>query len=450
MRGTYIGAVLVIGTVIAACGTSTGTGGTPGGPAQDTVATMAASTIATVQTAVPTTVVSPPTTRLAQIAEPIAPTTGLVWQEVTPGGNGETMDGSTFLISGGDRFIVVDGSNVRSSFDGRRWTTVPIEGSIAGVHEFTAWNDTVVGYGCGGASNACCVSVVHPDGSVARYSFDGDVLDVGIGPAGMVAIVSNHRNEDGLRYVDEDVLAWNLTGRDINEFDVFEIRDGVLHVEFEGRQADYVLADLGYASIAEPIASAWFSFDGEAWISIPDFPLAERWSLIGTEDGFVGISEGLDGDPVVWHSSDGMDWRELGQSQGFQGLSRWNEGALVVGTEGTETVWYVSGNGIEETSLMTDENGPAFSASGDIGAVKLDIEPVTLELNQILYSPGGEEWITTNIPPDMSDRELTIDAHHLPVEAVVTDTSVMLLLNEGNTDEDESTLIWFLGTPTRD
>ena len=456
MRGTYTAAVLVIGTLIAACGTSSVAESSPAEPASVTVA-AATSTTPTVQTTVPTTVVLPPTTRVVQVAESTAPPTGMVWQQVTPGGDGANVVGSAFLISGGDRFIIiVDGSTVRSSFDGMRWTTVPIEGSIARMHDFAAWNDTVVGYGCGGASssgggitpNAGCVSAIRPDGSVASRSFDGDVLDVGIGPAGMVAIVSDHYNEDGLRYVAEDVLAWNVTGRDINEIDVFEITGGVLHVEFEGKEVDYVLADLGYAGIAEPFASAWFSLDGEVWIPIPDFPLAERWRLIGTGDGFVGISEGLDSNPVVWHSSDGMDWRELGRSQGFEGsLSRWNEGALVVGEK---TVWYVSGNGIEETSLVTDENGPAISASGNVGVVKIDTEPVTFLLNQILYSPGGEQWITTNIPPEMSDLELTIDAYHLPVEAVVTDTNVMLLLNEGNTEGDNSTLVWFLGSPTTD
>jgi hypothetical protein len=457
MRGTCIAAVLVIGTVIAACGTSAVTEGTPAEPAQVTVATMAASPTPTIPTTVPTAVVLPPTTRLVQVAEPTAPPTGMVWQQVTPGGNGATVGGPTFLVSGGDRFVLVDGFTVRSSIDGMEWKTVPIEGSIAGMHEFAAWNDIVVGYGCGGASpsggmirpDAGCVSTIHPDGSVAGQSFDGDVLDVGIGPVGMIAIVSDHYNEDDLVYVDEDVLAWNLTGRDINEIGVFEITGGVLHVEFEGQEADYVLADLGYASVAEPFASAWFSLDGEAWIPIPDFPLAERWSLIGTEDGFVGISEGLDGDPVVWHSSDGEDWRELGQApQTFQGqLSRWNDGALVAGAE---TVWYVSALGVEELPLPFTENEPTVSASGNIGVVRIDFEPTTFGPNQILYSPGGEEWIKTVVPQGMSDLELTVDLHHWPVEAVVTDTNVMLLLNERNTDEDESTLVWFLGSFTTD
>ena len=50
----------------------------------------------------------------------------------------------------------------------------------------------------------------------------------------------------------------------------------------------------------------------------------------------------------------------------------------------------------------------------------------------------------------MRDLELTIDAFHLPVEAVATDTKVILLLNEAIEGEDSSRLVWFLGTPIKD
>ena len=295
--------------------------------------------------------------------------------------------------------------------------------------------------------NAGCVSVIRPDGTVASRSFDGNINDVGIGPSGIVVIVGNHYDEDGLQYAGEDVLAWNLTGRDINEIDVFEITDGVLHVEYEDQATDYVLSEHGYAYAegGEPFASGWFSQNGEEWIPIPDFPAANRWSLIGTADGFVGISEDLDGDPIVWHSSNGLDWRDLGQSPGFHWpLSRWNDGALV---GGTESIWYISARSIEQTPLLATENEPAISASGNVGMVRIDIEPKTFDLKRILYSPRGEAWIDTNVPPEMRDLELTIDAIHNPVEAVATDTNVLMILNLADDGGYGTTLVFFLGTP---
>ena len=126
-------------------------------------------------------------------------------------------------------------------------------------------------------------------------------------------------------------------------------------------------------------------------------------------------------------------------------LSRWRDGAVVIGTE---SYWYLSGLGIAETSLATTEYEPSMSASGDVGMVSVHTEAMAFDVKQILYSPKGEAWIDTKVPPEMGELELTI-GFHLPVEVVATDTNVILLLNEANTDEDGTTFIWFLGTPIK-
>jgi len=475
-RGSLVAAaaavfVLVVGvlTVLLVSGDRVDpadTATTPTGLAPTTVSPP--STTAPLPDVAPTTVVqpveTPSTTLLPDPVEPAAPITGMAWQQITPDGIDSIGRGTTVLVSGGDRFLYVDSANkaVHSSFDGLEWTSVPIEGSIDRMFYFVAWHDTVVGTGCGGATssggpitpNAGCVSVIHPDGTVATQSFDAQINEAGIGPAGIVAIVTDSYDEDGLQYAYEDVVAWNLTGRDINEFSVFEVIDGVLHVEsHDGQVGDYVLAEHGYADIESQVASGWFSQDGEDWLPIPDFPAGRDWDLIGTEDGFVAISDDRDGDVVAWHSSNGLDWRELGQSPGG-GLSRWRDGAVVVATE---SVWHVSGLGIEKTPLATTGLGEYFlSTSGNVGVLVVDFKPATelnqilgVELNQILYSPNGQAWTTTNVPLEMRDLELTISADHNPVEAVATDTNVILLLLEA-IEGDNAALVWYLGTPITD
>jgi hypothetical protein len=386
---------------------------------------------------------------------PTGPITGLEWHQITPDGFDPTGTGITGLVSGGDRFFYIDGASrtVHSSFDGLKWTSALIDGSIGGMGGFVAWHDTVVGFGCGGASSsggqiapkAGCVSVIHPDGTASRRSFDGNIDDVGIGQSGIVVIVTNHHDDDGLSYASEDEVAWNLTGRDINEIDVFNVTDGVLHVEYDDQVADYVLSELGYAGFDEPSRSGWYSPDGVEWIPIPDLPAATSWRLLGTEDGFVGISGGL-----VWHSSNGLDWRELGGSPGFESLlGRWNGGALLAAETGN--IRYASRLGIKDSPLAT--TGPVNSlesGSGSVGVVIVAVEGETLDLDQILYSPRGEEWITTSAPTEMLDLDLNISAWHFPVEATATDTNVILLLNQDIEGEDRTKLIWFLGTPISD
>lgn len=397
---------------------------------------------------------SPSTTLRAEAVEPSAPITGMTWQQITPDGINPTTSGMGALVSGGDRFLYVESSGqvVSTSFDGINWTRQLVQGSFDRLTTFLGWQDTIVGFGCGGASSsggglitpvAGCVSVIHSDGTVARQSFDGDINGAGIGPSGMVVIITNHYDEDGLQYAAEDELAWNLTGRDINELEAFELSDGVLHVEYADQVADYVLSDHGYSDIQSQVASGWFSQHGEQWIPIPDFPAGDGWDLVGTEDGFVATS-----DSGVWHSSNGMDWRELGQSAGDGStLSRWSDGAIVVGTE---SVWYVSGLGIVETPLTTTGLEPFISTSDNVGLVVIDIEGETMDLNQIRYSPNGQAWTNTNVPPEMRDLDLTWSAWHYPVEAVATDTNVMLLLNVAIGGGDSSRLVWFLGTPITD
>lgn len=407
--------------------------------------------------------VPPPSTTLPpEPVEPAAPITGMAWQRVSPSGIDATTSGQTVLVSAGDRFLYFDGVNrsVGASFDGINWTSRPINASVESrLSNFVGWQEALVGFGCGGGHGVDggrmtpdpgCVSVIHADGSVAGQSFDAQINDVGIGPSGIVVIATDNYDENGLQYANEDEMAEGLGGRDINDFRDVELTDGVLHIETsDGQVGDYVIADHGYTDSESQVASGWFSQDGQDWTPIPDFPAGRDWDLIGTEDGFVAISDDGDAGVVVWHSSNGLDWRELGPSPGvgWPLMSRWGDGAIVVGTE---SVWHVSGRGIAETPLSATFPGEYFlSTSGNVGLLVVDFERA-MELNQVLYSPDGQEWITTDVPPEMRDLELTIGMYHNPIEVVATDTNVILLLFEAIEGDDGAALVWYRGTPITD
>lgn len=400
---------------------------------------------------------APPARPAPEAVEPAAPITGMAWQQIAPTGIDPAPDGRTALVSGGDRFLYFHEANksISTSVDGINWITQPLQGSVnRALFDFVGWRDTIVGFGCGGwvgiegkpiTPQPGCVSVINADGTVARQSFDAQIVGAGIGPSGIVMIGTNSYDEDGLQYAAEDELAWNLTGRDINDFRVFELTEGVLHVEsFDGQIiADYVLSDHGYADIESPGASGWFTQDGADWTPIPDFPVGREWDLIGTGDGFVAVSDDSNGSVVVWHSPNGLDWRELGQSPiNGQTLSRWGNGAIVAGEEG---VWSISGLGIVETPLATTGLGEFFISTSDrVGVVVL----VDGGLNQILYSPDGQTWISTNVPPEMSDLELAFGMYP-SVQTAATDTGVLLHLSVFSDGADPAS-VWYLGTPTTD
>jgi hypothetical protein len=421
---------------------------------------------------------APSTTLLPDAVEPSAPITGMAWRQVTPEGIAPTSDtGTTAMVSGGDRFLYVNvpNSTVGTSFDGINWTRESIQGSLdRSIGNFGGWRDTVVGFGCGGwvqfdgapmTAQPGCVSVIHADGTVATQSFDAQINAAGIGPNGLVVIVTDSYDEDGLEYLAENDLATGLTGRDWEDFDgsVIEVVDGVLHIEFrDGQVSDYVLADHGYTAESQ-VASGWFSQDGDEWIPIPGFPVATNvdgtdWDVIGTRDGFVAISDDRNGGQVAWHSSNGLDWRELGPSSGggwalnswLSPLSRWSDGAIVVGAE---SVWYLSGGGIAEMPLVTNGLDELLAfASDNVGVVIVEVMGETPEMNQVLYSSDGQAWTNTSVPPQMLEDLSNLGMgwyQPSPVEVVAADNAVLLRLSVSKDDGDISAVAWYLGTPTR-
>jgi hypothetical protein len=259
-----------------------------------------------------------------------------------------------------------------------------------------------------------------------------------------------------------------LTGREWEDFDgsVIEVVDGLLHIEFrDGQVSDYVLADHGYTAESH-VASGWFSQDGDEWIPIPDSPLVAspdggvdvEWNVIGTRDGFVAISDDRNGGQVAWHSSNGLDWRELGPSTGggwaldpwLSPLSRWSDGAIVVGAE---SVWYLSGVGIAEMPLATNGLDELLAfASDNVGVVIVEFLGETPEMNQVLYSSDGQAWTNTSVPPQMLEDLSNLGmGWYQPrrVEVVAADNAVLLRLSVSNDDGDISAVAWYLGTPTR-
>jgi hypothetical protein len=413
---------------------------------------------------------APPATPAPEAVEPGAPITGITWQQIAPTGLDVNNDYAT-LLSDGHRYVYIDGNAFAVSVDGINWTTQPIQGSLDRPNALAGWQNTILAYGCGGwvgsegspiTARPGCVSVINAEGAVISQSFDAHINAAGIGPHGIVAIVTNRSDESGLEYFKYDHM-WDLIGREPDDLTFDEISDGVLHIETTGGEViDYVLSEYGYTDSEPQAASAWYSEDGKEWTPIPDFPGVTshesfhwpnglQWNLVATEDGFVATSNNQDGTDIVWHSPDGLDWRELGRLPGDIGfLGPWKEGAVLVKAEG---VWYLSEAGIEETVLTpADGEAPlAISASGKIGIVVVDAWHATADLNQIVYSSDGRTWINTDLPPQMRDdlSNLGWPMFQKPIEAAATDSGVLLRLSASGDILDPAS-VWYLGTPTTD
>ena len=411
---------------------------------------------------------APPASLAPEAVEPI---TGIAWQQIAPTGIDPNNDHAT-LLSDGHRYVYIDGNAFAVSVDGINWTTQSIQGSLEDQDALVGWQDAILSYGCGGwigiegrpiTPRPGCVSVINADGAVASQSFDAHINAAGIGPHGIVAIVTNRSDESGLEYFKYDHM-WDMIGRESDDLTFDEISDGVLHIETTGGEViDYVLSEYGYTDSEPQAASAWYSEDGEEWTPIPDFPRVTshesfhwpnglQWNLVATEDGFVATSNDQDGTDIVWHSPDGLSWRELGRLPGDIGfLGPWKEGAVLVKAEG---VWYLSKTGIEERALTpADGEAPlAVSASGKVGIVVVDAWHATAELNQILYSSDGRTWMNTGMPEEM--RETLVAGAGWPcnrcIEVSVTDTGVLLRVAVASEGMFASEFTWFLGTPITD
>jgi hypothetical protein len=404
-----------------------------------------------------------PTTLVVPTTVPSTPSTNpeddsnlgdldLVWQRVEMNQQFDLSEGSlATILDGGNKFILVRQASdnlarVLKSADGSNWLTISVEEEVGGAHTAAAWEDTVLlAAGGGGWSreengpvfwSPSMVSVIHPDGSVNRHVFDGDVQSAAVGPTGMFVTLLPHASYG---VVLDEILGDGFS----NTLYQAEVRDGVLFVtrdEPNRETFEIVLSEHGLTEddLNSPVAN-WYSESGSDWIPVSDTP--SGLSVVGTSDGFVGLAG-----TTAWGSEDGREWKRLGdlpfapQAWQFSQLPmRWRQGAVATDLY---SYAYISADGIE---LLSDppltpsslDNSPLpLYLSGDLGLVV--VNPVEKEL---LWTPDGENWKVGNLPDEMTDSFGWYTS-----SGAVTSEAVLLLLWEEETPGGAQRPVWWLGT----
>jgi hypothetical protein len=255
----------------------------------------------------------------------------------------------------GHRFVLADedAGVTSTSTDGTSWARDPLatdqdyhEALLMGSH--ASWRDSLVGwkYESDGMQIAR-----PPDQPVAKYDFGGWVGSVGIGPAGIVAVV---QSDSG---------------------------DGDLH------------------------SSGWHSSDGDRWTRIPEFP-ANMQDVVGVADGFIALGElapcdGCPSDAGIWHSPDGLTWRLVGPTIWEGKIAPWDGGALLTDGEGRFDLW--TSEGLWKLPMAAEIPAWPSDQGRPIGAGPFGIVSIAVESGEVLYSADGTVWSVGPIPSDMAE-----------------------------------------------
>ena len=229
-----------------------------------------------------------------------------------------------------------DSGDVSTSADGLTWRALdPDPGYVDLLREdFVTWGSDVVGWwnpeGGPDYTNKPPITARDvlqifrpPAGPTATTPWKGRIHSIGIGPAGIVAQVHSH--------LDTDAWIASKLGDDwVSRYEEVSFKNGVLEVKMQrGRGLKVVWADEGF----EPgdfmdAGFGWYSPDGVEWTQIPapapdpdvdgqlGFPTGFG-DVVGVSDGFIarGVATGCssdDGCAGMWHSSDGLTWRNIG------------------------------------------------------------------------------------------------------------------------------------------
>jgi hypothetical protein len=284
-----------------------------------------------------------------------------------------------------DRFVVVDSSGaVWTSTDGTSWEVLKPGDPDPGYADLlkrraslVTWEDQFVGWSnpqdVGDVAGAPPITardvlrIVRPPAQpTVTTPFDGRIQSIGVGPAGIVA--ETHFWPDERTRVD----------------------------------------------------TVWFSPDGIEWTAVPG-GLRE---FVGVSDGFIardGIDEDLctlpDGCGLMWHSADGLTWRNLGHpdvepESWNPRVVPWMGGALVTDGVGHFGLW--TSHGYSELPMAADfpaqaEDGdPTYTpfATGPLGLVS-----IRRASREVFITRDGVDWKLQPIPAAMvteSDKEPTV------------------------------------------
>ncbi len=279
---------------------------------------------------------TPTPTPTAEVTPPAALSPDATWTKVA-------LDGGLRKVAWlGDRFVLLDDSGaVSTSTDGATWHALQPGDPDPGYaellkDEMVVWQDHVVGWSNpGGSGNIAgqppttardVLRIIRPPAEpTVTTPFKGRIQSIGIGPKGIVAQVHSH--------LDWDAWVASKLGDDwVSRYKEVSFKDGILEITMKrGRGLKVVWADQGFElGDFQDAGFGWYSPDGEQWTPMP----VPTWSRdqdsgLGFVTGFgdvVGVSDGFiargvnpeDTCPIpagcgdMWHSSDGLTWRNLG------------------------------------------------------------------------------------------------------------------------------------------
>jgi hypothetical protein len=349
---------------------------------------------------------------------PDAQSLELTWTEVA-------VDGRLGRVEWlGDRFALVDedSGSVSTSTDGASWHVLQpgdpdpgyfdlLRGSLA------IWQNDVVGWwnpddGPSIANQPPVTArdilrIVRPPGApTVTTPFKGRIESIGIGPAGIVAQVHSH--------LDWDAWVASKLGDDwVSRYKGVDFKDGILEITMkpgQGRGLKVVWADEGF----EPgdymyTGFGWYSPDGEQWTAIPP-----SGDVVGVSDGFIARGAGPedscplpDGCGDMWHSSDGVTWRNLGPAAAdrYDGTSAplmlpWMGGALVTDGVGGFDFWTSQGH--RELPMAAEVRAAWKQPEAGFSTGPLGIVTVLKDDGEILVTRDGIDWDIQPMPAEMA------------------------------------------------
>jgi hypothetical protein len=380
----------------------------------------------------------------------------------------------------GDRFVLVDESGaVSTSTDGASWQVLQPGDPDPGYAEllrgeFVSWGDDVVGWwnpeDGPDVTNKPPVTardvlrIVRPPAApMVTTPFKGRIQSMGIGPAGIVAQVHSH--------LDTDAWIASKLGDDwVSRYEEVSFKDGVLKVTMKrGRGLKVVWADQGF----EPgdfmdAGFGWYSPDGVEWkLMPPPAPDPDGEGGFGLVTGFgdvVGVSDGFiargrvpeeescslpDGCSNMWHSSDGLTWRNLGldgspvDESPVVTVLPWMGGALVTDGVGRFDFW--TSEGYRELPMAEDVRAaskqPNEPYDNAIGTGPFGAAMVSVDTQEILVTRDGIDWDIQPMPAGMAADG---GGRQVPTVAV-GERSVLILFWTGSREEGYVPSLW-LGT----
>ena len=384
-------------------------------------------------------------------SQPAVQSLELTWTEVA-------LDGGLGQVAWlGDRFVLVDDSGaVRTSPDGASWQVVQPGDYDPGYLEllrgsFVSWGDDVVGWwnpedgpdytNKPPVTARDVLRIVRPPAEPTETTpFKGRIESIGIGPAGIVAHVHSH--------LDWDAWVASKLGDDwVSRYKGVDFKDGILEITMkpgQGRGLKVVWADEGF----EPgdylyTGFGWYSPDGEQWTAIPGFPTG-MGDVMGASDSFIARGDNPedscplpDGCSEMWHSSDGLSWRNLGgpAADSADGLVvvPWMGGALV--TDGVRRFDFWTANGHIELPMAAElpaawRQLESERPNTSFGTGPLGLVTAAMDDPRILFTRDGVDWDIQPMPAQMAADQTRPQSYGDPI-VVVGDRSVLVVLWSG-------------------